>query len=88
MINDSDTEWAIDQILHLFNKELEKTEKAYGGCHSCYGKGYSTRLEGYSWSGDFEDTSGSKQEYEMVFCSCDRGKELKKWIDKIKKGKK
>lgn len=55
--------------------ESEELEKAYGGCHICYGKGYATSKAAYvsphhhKWS-----------RLEMVFCTCDRGKQLEKLI--------
>lgn len=55
--------------------ESEELEKAYGGCHICYGKGYATSKAAYvsphhhKWS-----------RLEMVFCTCDRGKQLEKLV--------
>lgn len=43
-------------------KGYQEAEKAYGACHFCYGKGYSTRT-----------TDGGK---EISFCSCARGEQL------------
>lgn len=57
-------------IQRLIAANRQETEKAYGGCHRCYGKGYATqksevRARGLRW-----DTSGIK------FCECARGKQL------------
>ena len=69
------TDEVMQALLSLFDAEMEKrvkeTEKAYGGCHNCYGKGYSTgaaiwTAKGKKWG----DTN------QMKFCSCDRGKQL------------
>lgn len=54
----------------------QETEKAYGGCRNCYGKGYATqksevRARGMRW-----DTSGIK------FCDCERGKQLQQLIER------
>jgi hypothetical protein len=62
----------------VIQKEMDKIEKAYGGCHKCYGKGYSTYRHGVSGSPDFEGDSGFEiaPSTHMVFCTCDRGKQL------------
>ena len=61
-----------------------ETEKAFGGCKNCYGKGYATTIE---FAGSSEDFGGEKtsewQLPRMRFCSCDRGKALKEEIDLI-----
>jgi hypothetical protein len=53
-----------------------ETEKAYGGCRKCYGKGYATVRKG-------EETMNRHYKYlnipvhnQVNFCSCDRGKQL------------
>lgn len=67
-------------------KAVEETSKAYGGCTNCYGKGYATyRTEhgGYATDGDIGGLQGkfkSKPIEEMVFCKCDRGKQLEQWL--------
>lgn len=48
----------------------EQAEKAYGGCHNCYGKGYATQSSRASGRGVSWDTSGIK------YCDCARGKQL------------
>lgn len=67
-------------------EEVERAEKAYGGCHNCYGKGYSTYRHGYTGMGDFEgDPDYSEQiKTHMVFCECDRGKQLKELLNSLK----
>ncbi|MBT8161443.1 MULTISPECIES: hypothetical protein [Arthrobacter] len=65
------------QLITAHTKEaVQEIEKAYGGCHNCYGKGYATQssravARRMSW-----DTSGIK------YCDCDRGKQLKAVIAK------
>ena len=55
---------------------------ACGGCDKCYGKGYSTVLDYVISSSDFPDNEPIKrtttQNPVMRFCSCGRGKQLKK----------
>lgn len=62
-------------------KAVRETEKAYGGCKNCYGKGYSTYRHGVSVSSDFpEDKPITRTErgfeVTMIMCICDRGKQL------------
>lgn len=72
---------SISAIMQLNNEQvalaLEKTEKAYGGCHMCFGKGYATVND--RWAGTDEFTgkryeTGSRNA--MKFCTCERGKQL------------
>lgn len=73
----------LDALVQLFNKELAQIEKAYGGCHNCYGKGYATVND--AWHGyDTDQDIGSPGGYvsggdrnAMKFCSCDRGEQLR-----------
>ena len=67
-------------------KQKEKWEKAYGGCHNCYGKGYATvksQMLGYGTDGDIGGFEGKyKQDtpVQMKFCNCDRGRQLESHI--------
>lgn len=61
----------IDQILALLQTAIRETEKAYGGCHKCYGKGYATVRKGTTYMGK---TTNLKTH--LSFCTCDRGKQL------------
>lgn len=58
--------------------------RAFGGCTKCYGKGYGTQTLNYKESADF---IGDKTTYTkaptMVFCTCDRGRDLQKFIHEI-----
>ena len=69
-------------------EEIKQVEKAYGGCHDCYGKGYATVND--RWHGNDTDTDiGSPGGYvsggnpnAMKFCKCDRGKQLEQLIER------
>ena len=66
-------------ICRLLTQERKQTEKAFGGCLNCYGKGYCTTLEFANLSADFFGDETKVYELpEMRFCKCDRGKELQK----------
>lgn len=66
---------------------FESIEKSYGGCHICYGKGYST-VNG-QWAGHDTDTDiGSRggivrggKAVEMKYCTCARGKQLESLLE-------
>lgn len=66
---------------------ITETEKAFGGCKKCYGKGYSTEHIGKTTAfGDFEgekDYTVSNPHIEIRYCSCERGKELHKIQNKL-----
>lgn len=60
---------------------VAELEKAYGGCHNCYGKGYATYRSAYSSYGTDGDIGGFEGRYyqpyeKILFCKCDRGKQL------------
>lgn len=52
-------------------ERVKKIEKAYGGCHYCYGKGYGTQTAAWEGRGYY------KKLPTMKFCSCERGGQLK-----------
>ncbi|WP_143690376.1 hypothetical protein [Williamsia sterculiae] len=64
---------------------IRHTEKAYGGCHACYGKGYATHRSAITGV-DTDQAIGSPggRIYhpfeEMRFCTCDRGQQLEKLL--------
>lgn len=69
-------------------KLISNAEKAYGACHNCYGKGYST-FNDRRVGTDTDTDIGSPGGYiavgnanAMKFCACDRGKQLENLIDK------
>jgi len=50
-------------------KGYNEAEAAYGKCHFCYGKGYST--------------TGTAGKTSLNFCSCERGGQLKSlWLSR------
>lgn len=74
------------RIMRLIDQYTKQREKAYGGCHNCYGKGYATANG--MWSGIDTDTdigspggrvSGGSPSV-MKFCECERGKQLKGYV--------
>lgn len=68
-----------------YNEGVYDTEKAFGGCRKCYGKGYSTeRVGGASEFSDFGPPKKVVVEgphVRMNFCTCERGKQLKKLVE-------
>ena len=58
---------------------IAQTEKAFGGCKKCYGKGYATVKYGYSESDGFIKGSMKTR---MEFCSCNRGQQLLALLEK------
>jgi hypothetical protein len=74
-----DIEQATKAITHLIRQEREQTEKAFGGCKKCYGKGYGTATEYTEAFPDFGDEGYSRDKSDpMVYCDCDRGRQLYK----------
>jgi hypothetical protein len=76
----------LSKLDEVYQLGVEGTEKAYGGCKKCYGKGYATVRYGLKYVADFE---GDKDYIDpikthMHFCSCDRGKQLKNLINQLK----
>jgi hypothetical protein len=82
-VNDVFMKWSLPtrQVAILdITKLLIELDKAYGGCHDCYGKGYSTNLHGITGSPDFigDRVFEEPLKNNMVFCHCERGKQLEK----------
>lgn len=70
-------EYVQERVRQAESRVRAETEKAFGGCLKCYGKGYSTQLvqeEGY------EDFGGEgyvkKPKVTINCCSCERGASL------------
>ena len=64
-----------------YEQGIKETQKAFGGCLKCYGKGYGTQTlieESYKDFGN-EKTWRHKVPT-MVFCKCSRGKQLEKLL--------
>ena len=59
---------------HQLQKAREETEKAYGGCHYCYGKGYGTQTAAWVGRGYY------KKLPTMTFRTCERGKQLEQLL--------
>lgn len=63
-------------------------EKAYGGCKVCYGKGYATvngQWVGHDTDQDIGSPGGTIRggnQFEMQFCTCPRGQQLKTLLNK------
>lgn len=71
----------LDPVPSSPNKTISETIKAFGGCTSCYGKGYSTVAFSEQWGGDFlGDKAGSTpMRNNVVPCKkCSRGEEIKR----------
>lgn len=68
-------------------QELERAEKAYGGCHHCFGKGYRTKLDFKTYHADFEGdrTITEKGDYYIPCLDCDRGKQIKEMIERVRR---
>lgn len=85
-----------DELMRLFEAErntaVVNTEKAYGGCRSCYGKGYATvngRWRGYDTDQDIGSPGGyvsGGNPNVMKFCTCSRGRQLKQLTSGDKEG--
>lgn len=58
---------------------VERTEKAFGGCKNCYGKGYATVLD---HSGNAR--IGYWKNEKVRTCDCERGKQLAEVLREIK----
>lgn len=59
--------------------------KAFGGCDKCYGKGYSTQQLGGAYGvtdfGPLKEVQVHGPRPVMNFCTCERGKQLKKLVE-------
>ena len=77
----------IKKLKQQHREELERTEKAFGGCTKCYGKGYSTYREGYQLEPDFIGDKQSKpiMQTHYIPCTCGRGKQITNLLEQ--KGK-
>lgn len=61
---------ALEEVKPLLEEAVRETEKAFGGCKKCYGKGYGTQTL-YVGNSRYREKQPT-----MVFCSCERGKQL------------
>lgn len=76
----------------FLRQEIEIVTKAFGGCTNCYGKGYSTYYKpGHTVSTDLPDHLPIKRhqmsnpQSNISFCTCERGKSLKKELEALEK---
>lgn len=80
---------AKESLMAWRDAAIAKTEKAYGGCHDCYGKGYATvndRWHGNDTDQDIGSPGGhvsGGDSNAMKLCTCDRGQQLGGQIAKI-----
>lgn len=69
---------AVDRILELMT--------AFGGCIKCWGKGYGTQTATHTFSSTYAGSYRKTYKLDtMVFCTCDRGKQLSKLCKNQKK---
>ena len=60
-----------------YEQGVKDTEKAYGGCRKCYGKGYATVKDYTTQYADFHgDSTVTRPNPLMRYCSCERGQQL------------
>jgi hypothetical protein len=57
-------------------QEIDRAEKAFGGCKKCYGKGYATVRKGNTYHGKTYDLKTH-----LIFCTCERGKQLEELLE-------
>ena len=81
IVNWSDKEWKdyLIKAMQAVRKEaIEETEKAFGGCKKCYGKGYSTVIDFTYAAADFiGDKSSVTPNNPVRPCECERGKTIR-----------
>lgn len=71
------------EIKSFIRALLNETEKAFGGCKKCYGKGYGTQTLYVHGSADFiGDKDFTEKAPTMVFCTCERGRHLESLLNK------
>jgi len=68
---------AEDSMKQYAEHMVQQTEKAFGGCTDCYGKGYST-VKDYEVARNYR-----KERSQIKYCSCDRGVQLKELNDDL-----
>lgn len=68
----------IDELRSFLATERQELEKAYGGCHKCYGKGYATVRRGETYRG-----STHNKRTDIKYCTCERGKQLSELIQSL-----
>jgi|ERR1044071_939788 hypothetical protein len=82
----------LSALAQMLREARLQTEKAYGGCHNCYGKGYATFKTQHIGYGTDGDIGGYEGPYKrdmpvgMKLCTCERGKQLKAALSKPEGG--
>lgn len=72
------------KVQELLSRVEALTAKAYGGCTSCYGKGYSTSKTYTSGAEDFGGEGFSHENNPYIPCpKCDRGKQIERLMEYI-----
>lgn len=67
----------LSALTEAYTRGKRDTEKAFGGCTKCYGKGYATQMAQLIGTEDFGgDGFTETPKVHINFCSCDRGKVL------------
>lgn len=66
-------------LLAWRDKATKEVAKAYGNCTKCYGKGYATWRHGETYRGVTHNMRD-----DIKFCTCERGKQLKVFIEQLK----
>ena len=72
-------DWLSSKLEEAQKAGEERMAKAFGNCRKCYGKGYATYRHGYRAEADMLGSEEQEDPFEtrMIFCTCDRGKQLK-----------
>jgi hypothetical protein len=77
--------WQSD-IKNSVSKLVKETEKAFGGCKSCRGKGYSTNIDRWSGYDEYDGEEYSEAtDYYLPCKECERGKQISAMINHYKK---
>lgn len=65
-------------VINKIKSFLSQTEKAFGGCKNCYGKGYATTKRQATGRNYFEELSP------ILPCKCSRGEQIKELLSQAK----
>lgn len=76
------------EVLTFLLAKVSEVEKAYGGCHYCYGKGYGTQTAHYEGRGESDIGQGGvvidEAAPKYVPCpKCERGEQIEKLIKEV-----
>lgn len=73
---------ALDKVKAFITQTEADTAKAFGGCTSCYGKGYSTSKTYTSGAEDFGGEGFTYENNPYIPCpKCDRGKQIERLME-------